>query len=474
MNASFSWQQLARELRDFPGAARYWVAFSGGLDSHALLHASTVLRSKRGLPQLFAAHINHGLHPEADNWERHCAQICQALRVPFRAIRVRAQARLGESPEAAARQARYQALASLVAEGDLLLTAHHRDDQAETVLLQLLRGAGPWGLAAMPDYKPFGKGWLGRPLLSIPRATLERYGNAQKLSWIRDSSNADTRYDRNFIRHHVLPRLTARWPSINRTLSRVAANQQDAACLLDELAAADGAAIAGQVPGTLSRTELVALAPARQRNVVRYWLRSRDLPVPGRVHIEAVLLDAAIGNEQASPRICWAGAEVRRYRDVIYGLRPRSAGLTLQPAQRWNLAAPLQLAQGRLSATTVRGAGLRACLVERASVEVKFRVGGERCRPAGRRHTRMLKKLFQEQGVPPWERGGLPLIYIDGALAAVADLWLCEPFAARRDERGWLLSWQTTELREARLVRSRVALDSSTLCPQGGGYGRRR
>jgi tRNA(Ile)-lysidine synthase len=442
VDTEFSWQRLAKVLQRFPSARRYWVAFSGGLDSHALLHAATVLRDQPALPEVWAAHINHGLHPEADDWERHCANVCQALNVPFWARRVRAQPRTGESPEAAARQARYRALLPLIAEGDLLLIAHHLDDQAETLLFQLMRGAGPSGLAAMPACAPFGKGWLGRPLLEVSRATLERYGYAQRLRWITDSSNIDTRYDRNFIRHQVLPTLQARWPSVNRTLSRVVANQQDVVHLLEDVAAGDCAAIAGSVPRTLSRRRLLALAPERQRNVVRNWLRSLALPMAARTHLEAILLDAAFGREETSPCIRWPGAEVRRYRDDIYAMRPRLVAPKLQRSPPWDFKAPLELAYGQLSATTVRGAGLSASQAELGPVEVRFRDGGERCRPAGRRCTRMLKKLFQEQGVPPWDRGWLPLIYIDGELAAVADLWVCEPFAAREGEHGWLLSWQ--------------------------------
>lgn len=448
MDTGFSWQQLAKVLQRFPDASRYWVAFSGGVDSHALLHASTVLRDKQALPEVVAAHINHGLHPEADDWERHCAQVCQALCIPFTAIPVQAHPRTGESPEAVARQARYQALWVVIAEGDMLLTAHHRDDQAETLLLQLVRGAGTLGLAAMPACAPFGQGWLGRPLLDVSRAMLEQYGHAQELRWISDSSNADTRYDRNFIRHQVLPVLQARWPSLNRTLSRVAANQQDAACLLEHLAAADCRAIAGPVPRTLSRTALVALAPGRQRNVLRYWLRSLNLPMAGRVHIEAILLDAARGSEKTSPCVGWPGAEVRRYRDRIYAMRPRSVAPGRQRPIPWNLKTPLELSHGRLKATRVRGAGLSAYIVARGSLEVRFRGGGERCRPAGSRHTRMLKKLFQQQGVPPWERSQVPLIYIDGEFAAVAGLWVCEPYAAREGEVGWLLLWQCAESQE--------------------------
>lgn len=446
MNSEFLWQQLAQVLQRFPAAPRYWVAFSGGLDSHVLLHALVILRdTRRVLPEVLAVHINHGLHPDADEWERHCAKVCQALSVTFKAIRVRARSQAGESPEAAAREARYQALAPLVADDDLLLTAHHRDDQAETLLLQLVRGAGPSGLAAMPAYMRFGRGGLGRPLLEVSRAVLERYGYGHGLHWISDSSNADMRYDRNFIRHRVLPALQARWPSVNRTLSRVASNQQDAVVLLDDLAASDYTAVAGLVPRTLSRRRLVALTPERQRNVVRYWLRCRSLPTPGQVHLEAILLDAAFGSEQISPCMQWRGAQVRRYHDNIYAMRPLASMPRLRTRLGWDPRTPLELAQGRLRATRIRGAGLSARLCEEGCVEVRFRRGGERCRPAGRRHTRLLKKLFQEQGIPPWERGILPLICIDGDLAAVADLWVCEPFAARGGEDGWLVSWQPTE-----------------------------
>jgi tRNA(Ile)-lysidine synthase len=275
---------------------------------------------------------------------------------------------------------------------------------------------------------------------------LERYGFAHGLRWIYDTSNADTRHDRNFIRHRVLPTLQARWPSINRTLSRVAANQQDAAWVLNDVAAADYSATISASPGILSRTALVALAPARQRNVVRYWLQFLGLPMAGRVQIEAIVSDAAGGSEESSPCVRWPGAEVRRYRDSIYAMRPRSAAVAeLHQPLAWDFKTPLEMREGRLSATRVRGSGLSACLSQQRSAEVRLRRGGERCRPAGCQYTRTLKKLFQERGVPPWERGRLPLIYVGGDLAAVADLWVCEPFAAAKDELGWLLSWRSAQ-----------------------------
>lgn len=442
MDAGFSLQRLAQALQRLPAARRYWVAYSGGLDSHALLHATVALRARRALPDVVAAHINHGLQPEADAWERHCRQICRELRVPCRVIRVHAGPRIGESPESAARRARYQGLRSLVGEQEMLLTAHHRDDQAETVLLQIVRGAGPAGLAGMPVCSAFGQGWLARPLLDVSRVTLEQYGGDQGLRWISDASNADTHYDRNFVRHQVLPTLTARWPAVKRTLSRVAANQQDASCLLQELAAADYAVIVGPTPDTLSRTALVALSAERRRNVVRYWLNTLGLPMASRAHLGAVLSQMMDGNSDTSACVRWPGAEIRRYRDTLYAMPPRCAVVGLQAPIAWDLMTPLELMHGQLRATVVRGAGLGMRSIRGRCVQVQWRRGGERCRPTGYRHTRKLKKLLQERGVPPWERDRLPLIYVDGDLAAVGPLWVCEPFAAREDEAGWLLSWQ--------------------------------
>ena len=446
MDAEFSLHQLTQALQGFPAARRYWVAYSGGLDSHALLHAMVALRARQALPGVVAAHINHGLQPEAEAWERHCIEICRELRVPCQVIRVHAGPGTGESPESAARRARYQGLRSLVGEQEMLLTAHHRDDQAETVLLQMLRGAGPAGLAGMPVCSTFGQGWLARPLLHVSRAMLEQYGRDQGLRWISDASNADTRYDRNFIRHQVLPTLTARWPAVKRTLSRVAANQQDASCLLDDLAAADYAAVAGPAPATLLCTALVALAAERQRNVVRYWLNTLGLPMARRAHLGVILSQVVVGNSDTSACIRWPGAEIRRYRDTLYAMPPRCAAvLGLQAPIAWDLMTPLELMHGQLRATAVRGAGLGMRSIRGRGVQVQWRRGGERCRPTGHRHRRKLKKLLQERGVPPWERDRLPLIYVDGDLAAVGHLWVCEPFAAREDEAGWLLSWQPVQ-----------------------------
>ena len=434
--------QSFRILERLPRAGCYHVAYSGGRDSHVLLH---VLASSQGqLPgELRAIHVNHGLHPHAARWARHCQTVCGALSVPLTVVEVDASAGDGESPEAAARRARYQAFARLVGEGDCLLTAHHRDDQAETLLLQLLRGSGPHGLAGMPARALFGKGLHARPLLDCTRAQLDAYAAARKLEWIEDPSNRDTGLRRNFIRHQVMPVLAAQWPAVAGTLSRSAAHCAEAAQLLDDLAAGDLRRVEGRQPGQLELAALLNLDEARQRNVMRYWIRSQGFPLPRQAHLERIQRDVLHAAPGRSPRVCWTGAEIRRYRNTLYVMQPLSSfdNTVILP---WNMERPLPLPGdlGRLAAVMEEGGGLAQEIRQRDDITVRFRQGGEACRPAGRGHALSLKKLFQERGIPPWQRERIPLLYAGGQLAAVVGVCACEPFTAGRAEPGLALRVQ--------------------------------
>lgn len=432
--------RLREALARLPRSARYLVAYSGGPDSHALLHA---LAQPGALPPgaaLAALHVNHGLQPRAEAWARHCAAVCGGLGVALQVLRVAADPAPGESPEAAARRARYAALGARLAAGEVLLTAHHRDDQAETVLLQLLRGAGPRGRAGMPRCRRLGAGWLGRPLLGTPRAALRAYLRARGLQAVEDPSNADPRYDRSFLRAEILPRLRRRWPAVERTLARAGAREARIEALLQDVAEADLAAARGPAPSTLRCEALRALPPERCRNVLRAWLRGLGLAVPGAAPLERVLLDVLPARRDARPRVRWHGAEVRRHRELLHAMPPPAPH---DPARvlAWDLQAPLALPGGCLRVHPARGAGLALRCCE-ARAEIRFRRGGERCRPAGSAHTRTLKRLLQEAEVPPWRRERLPLLYLDGRLAAVADLWVCAPFAAAPGEPGRVLEWR--------------------------------
>lgn len=439
MNTSKN-EALPPPLTWLPDAEHYCVAYSGGVDSHVLLHLMTVAARARDA-RLDAVHVDHGLQLSSGDWAVHCRDVCEELGVPLTVLRVDAAPRPGESPEAAARHARYRALAGWLPAAAVLLTAQHRDDQAETLLLQLFRGAGPRGLASMPAETALGGGRLARPLLDVGRAAVLDYARRQRLRWIEDPSNADTRYDRNLLRRQLLPAIRQRWPGIDTVLARAASLQADQA----ELAAALGAldcqqcGIAGQ-PAQLDVEALGRLGRARQRNLLRHWIGANRLPLPAMAVLDRILDSVLPARADARPRVHWPGAEVRRFRGRLYLMPP----LPPLPDVRftWNLQQPLVLPAGlgRLEAVAVSGGGLR--LPCGASLEVGFRRGGESLRPAGRGARHALKKLFQEWQVPDWERARVPLLFCDGALAGVAGYCVAEAFAAGAGEPGVEIRWR--------------------------------
>jgi tRNA(Ile)-lysidine synthase len=437
----FSPDSLLQQLQRHVSASAYWVAYSGGLDSSVLLHALHACAS-RLQAEIGAVHVNHGLQAHAAEWEAHCRQTCMALGVNYVSLPINAAAAPGESPEAAARTARYAALGRWLAAGHCLLTAQHRDDQAETLLLQLLRGSGVHGLAAMPELNAFGNGLHLRPLLDYPRSDLHAWALASDLAWVDDPSNLDTAFDRNFLRAGVLPVLRQRWPAAASSLARSAGHCAEAADLVGQLAELDLQHVQGRHAGTLSVAGLDGLPAARRRNVLRYWMRARTGTFPPAAILAHVLRDVLASRRDAEPCVRCGQHEIRRYRDALYLLPRQSA--SLQPeVMSWSLLEPLPLPQagGVLRATPGSGCGIRESLVAANGVQVRWRQGGERCRPAGRRHRHSLKKLFQTHGIPPWERDRIPLIYIGDELAAVAGLWVCEPFQSGATDAGLRIDW---------------------------------
>ena len=441
----FAPQHLLAALKQIPASSCYWVAYSGGLDSHVLLHALSTIRMELDA-DLKAVHINHGLSKDADAWSMHCKSVCSALNVPCHSIDVNAQPDPGESPEAAARKARYAALSDIIGQGDCILTAHHQDDQAETVLLQMLRGAGPRGLAAMPSYTEFAAGVLARPLLGFTRDELRDYAIQQGLQWVDDKSNFDTGYQRNYLRHEVIPLLKSRWPTLARVLSRTAAHCADTAFLVDEIGATDLDKIRGPEPNSIYVSRLLGLARAHQDNVLRFWLREMKLQVPETVHLDRLRQDVLDVADDRTPLLKWGDVELRRYRDFLYVMwsLPRHPHDVVLP---WNLSEVLVLpaGTGRLSAQQKKGKGLNAALCHTQPVTVRYRQGGERCKPAGDVHTREVKKLFQEQGIPPWHRDRIPFIYVGDQLAAIADFWVCQPCQAGQNDIGFDIAWLPNE-----------------------------
>ena len=438
----FSPDKLLQQLREQPEVPCYWVAYSGGLDSRVLLHALGGLRNAL-TAGLGAVHVNHGLQAAAGQWEAHCKQVCAKLDIDFVSLQVDARASSGESPEAVAREARYQALAGWLPAGHGLLTAQHQDDQAETLLLQLLRGSGVNGLAAMPATSRLGNGWHLRPLLAFTRNSLHDYALSHALSWVEDPSNADTTFDRNYLRQHIFPVLRERWPAVTANLSRSAVHCAEAADLVETLGRQDLLEVAGQQRNALSLKQLVALPLMRQRNVLRLWIRQATGMPPSTAVLARIQNDILNSRPDAGPCVRWGRHEMRRYRDDLF-LLPQCPQPDSKRVMDWKMKEPLQLpgTGGMLSVSQQTGQGIRKTAIADAGVRVTWRHGGERCHPVGRGHRHSLKKLFQEQGIPPWERARIPLIYIGDRLAAVAGLWVCEPFQAGPKESGLLINWE--------------------------------
>jgi tRNA(Ile)-lysidine synthase len=404
----------ALQAPQLPAGATVWAAFSGGLDSTVLLH----LLRQSGLP-VKALHVNHHLQAVADRWAEHCRALCAQLGVQVYVMDVKVDARDPEGPEGAARKARYAAFASVMKAGDCLATAHHQDDQAETVLLRLLRGSGVAGLAAMRVTSPLPPGVLWRPLLRLSRADLKAYAERHGLSWVEDPHNLDSRYARSFLRSEIFPRLSARWPAAIEQLARTAEHCAGAVDLLDQLASADLRkaqlpARAGPRYAGLSVRRLLDLERPRRNNLLRYWAAAGGFEIPPYDALLRVEKEVLRARPDAAPLLAWGDAELRRFRDALY-LMPRlpapPQGVTLEWDGRVDLALP-------------PGCGVLKVL-KPARAELPLRVvfprGGERLKPAGSRFTRTLRNLFQEEAVPPWVRERLPLVELDGELAAVAD-----------------------------------------------------
>lgn len=423
----------------------YWIAYSGGLDSHVLLHAMARLREQIPEISLRAIHVHHGLSVKADSWVAHCHNVCAGLGVTLECEHIHEAPEAGESIEAWARTKRYAIFARVLTAGAAVLTAHTQDDQAETVLLQLLRGAGPAGIAAMSARQAFAAGSVLRPLLTFTRRQLQEYAVQHSLVWIEDESNADIRFDRNFLRHRVMPLLRERWPAAASSLARSARHCAEAADGLAELAQQDlrsNFSPNDELEDVLQIATLQALSPARQRNALRYWLSRLGCRLPNTQHIQRIQQDLINGRCDSQPQVSWDKWTIRRYRQALIVTAINQEKKTVDEIP-WNLAAPLELPDnlGCLSATRQVNGGL-ALTVNPERLTIRFRRGGERCRPVGKPYTCSLKKLFQEWQVPPWQRSTTPLLYHDDELAAVIGYCVCLPFAAGFAEMSWQIQWQ--------------------------------
>lgn len=409
------------------------VAFSGGPDSAALLHALAHLPDARARG-LRALHVDHGLHPDSAAWAQRCATFCQVVDVPLVTVRVQVDQASGAGVEAAARHARYAAFAAQLHVGEWLALAHHRDDQVETVLLKLLRGAGPEGLGGMRTLRPFARGCLWRPLLETPRETLRKYLPDNHIDAIDDPANGDPRFARNVVRRELLPLLAAYWSQAEAAILHTARLCREAADHLDVEAQSALAALRREAD-TLDATGWLALPAALRAPVLDAWLHAQDLSHPPDASRAELARQAAHAADDSVPQVTWPGAEVRVWDGRLHATPPLVA-----PPANWHAAwtgTPLELPPD-CGVLTLDGTATRFD----PPLEVRLRRGGERIKPAGDTHTRDLRDLFQQARIPPWLRTRCPLVYAAGELVAVADLWCSAGGAMLFGTRGARPHWQ--------------------------------
>lgn len=409
------------------------LGLSGGVDSVVLLDILAHLRDPLQF-HLSAIHVNHQLSPHAGDWAAFCVARCQEYGVPLEIASVKVS-RTGDSLEAAARNARHAALARSSA--DFIVLAHHLDDQVETLLLQLLRGCGVAGASAMAEENQR----LLRPLLDLPRSALEHYAQQLQLAWVEDESNLDTRFDRNFLRHRLLPVVEERFPAYRETLYRASRNFAESAYLQEELARLDGAHAIDDKK--LSIPALARLTPPRARNLLRHYLKQHGIAAPSAIRLEEMLRQLLNAKRDARVKIPLGAFELQRFLGRAWVI-PALDSPPLSLCQPWQGENEVQLPElgGVLKFWPAHGQGIGLARLQQEPVTIRVRQGGERLQPDCTRPRRSLKNLFQEAGMPPWSRQTLPLLYSGDKLAAAVGIGIDCSFHAQPDEAGIMLEWQ--------------------------------
>ena len=429
---SFPISLLQNFFSSYQNIEKFYIAYSGGLDSSVLLHAMHAAK----LP-IHAVHVNHHLQQESNSWQQHCENVCSKLAVPFSVQHAQITKTPQKSLEESARNARYELLQQFLGVDSAIVTAHHQDDVAETVLLQLLRGSGPAGLAAMPACKQLSIGIHLRPLLSCSSHDLLEYAKLAKLVWIEDPSNRINDFDRNYLRNEIMPLIIERWPAAQQTLSRSASLQVDVLSCLQELAIIDinaaeieeAASVVtdvadGRAVQILDVKALQTLSSERLNNALRYWIKSNGMRVPSKKVLQQVVSDIVLKQEMdSSPLQSWGEGEIRRFRNRLYVMQP----LPLHDANqkfRWKIDRPLYIPSIKRTLLPKDLEDNNLSLPEGADeLSVRFRMGGERLKPIGSKQHRSLKNLLLEAGIPPWERARIPLLFYNDQLISVLGYW---------------------------------------------------
>jgi tRNA(Ile)-lysidine synthase len=432
-----SYQTLPQLIPDT--VSTVFIGYSGGIDSHVLLHLLAMhpfLRSK-----ITAVYVHHGLQAVADSWDTHCQQQCEKLAIKYKMLKVAVPDSSSEGPEAAARAVRYQAFLSLMQARDVLLLAQHREDQLETVLLQLFRGGGVQGLAAMPVSIPFGEGLLLRPLLELSKQAIRDYAEFHQLRWIEDPTNLANDFDRNFLRNQIIPQLKQRWPALDKTVSRTAKHCSAAMSVLDDFAKLHFADVYDKQDQTLHLSVWKQYSETHKNLLLRYWLKQLGFKPVSSAVLQAIIQQVIFAKIDANPQLNFQDHTIRKYRDKLFCI-PSRFWQTDTNVSLWRTAEEsLQLKNGSSLVRRAGSSGIPQQLWHTQIVTVGHRTGGEKIKLSGRDGQHSLKKLFQEADVPVWQRDVIPLVYLNNRLAAVAGLWVAEWASATAEEACYSIVW---------------------------------
>ena len=417
------YEAVVRHVTQNPQVQNYLVAYSGGLDSHVLLALMAKVRDENPHLKVRAVHVNHGLQSDSDNWAVHARKVCSNLDIPLEVRQCNVDQSEG-GPEAAARRARYRQFDEVMQKNEHLLLAQHAEDQAETFLLQALRGSGPDGLSGIPGKRAFGRGIMARPLLGCSQESLQSTALKLGLNWIEDPSNLQTQFDRNYLRLQIMPLIKARWPAATQTLGRSAMRSAAASKSLRSMAQQDLDSVKVEGKPELSLSGLKRLPRERAYMAIRLWVRQRSLPLPRLQDLQQVHLNLISARPESSGVVRVGNYEFRRYRDSLYLLGLQGE----QTPFRYTWSAPFD---DLFIAETGATLTLEACvrqgirMPEEGSVTVKNRAGGELIRVGRPAYHKAVKKILQESSIEPWQRASIPLVYINQTLAAVWQLQVC-------------------------------------------------
>ena len=433
--------EVVRFVQD-KDARRLLVALSGGVDSVSLLHKLCKLRTRYDL-YIVALHVDHQIHPESEQWMRHCQSQCDEFKVSLKTVKLNIQDS-GHGQEAAARQARYDWFHSQIGPTDVLVIAHHMRDQVETVLLRLFRGSGLLGLGAIHEMRRFGLGWMARPLLRVSKEEIIAYARENDLRYMDDPSNLDIHIDRNFVRHEVLPLIRSRWSGVDQTISRSSDHLKTVQSSIDKSAQVDlevflclsRPTLLGDY-GCVKITDLISLDQTRVVEVLRYWVRCEGLALPNTGKMNELMRQVFGNNTRGRGGIRWQEGEFRVYRNFLY-LLPVQPKLCNPATRHWQGldAVCINEVGVALSVRHRRGSGIKLLSTKNSQFTLDWQHNVRVFHPSGSGHKRTIKNLFQEKGIPPWERRRLPYVYLDDDLVCIPGLAVEKAYAASGTEIG--------------------------------------